>query len=134
MPLVAAIGAGNCVVLKPSEVYRPARMHTPPHAAHAVTPLRCPPTPLVSSRTSSCAISTPRPSEVREHGRGSRVVMRAVVQGAVPETTALLKMQWDHIFYTGGRSTTSAPHPPHTCRVQATGKWGRSCSVRRPST
>merc|ERR1719326_1227038 len=24
-----------------------------------------------------------------------------VVQGAVPETTALLKEHWDHIFYTG---------------------------------
>ena len=25
----------------------------------------------------------------------------AVIEGAVPETTALLKEAWDHIFYTG---------------------------------
>ncbi|MGD0246438.1 MAG: aldehyde dehydrogenase family protein [Streptosporangiaceae bacterium] len=27
----------------------------------------------------------------------------AVVEGAVPETTALLEQQWDFIFFTGGR-------------------------------
>ncbi len=28
----------------------------------------------------------------------------AVVNGGVPETTALLNLRWDHIFYTGGVS------------------------------
>jgi acyl-CoA reductase-like NAD-dependent aldehyde dehydrogenase len=28
----------------------------------------------------------------------------AIVNGAVPETTALLNLRWDHIFYTGGVS------------------------------
>ncbi len=66
MPLGAALAAGNCVVLKPSEV-------------------------------------TPHTSEVL-----ARLVPRyldpacvAVVEGGVPETTALLRERFDHVFYTG---------------------------------
>jgi aldehyde dehydrogenase (NAD+) len=65
-PLVGALAAGNCAVLKPSEVSE--------HSSHALARL------------------VPRyldPDAV------------AVVEGGVPETTALLEERWDHIFYTG---------------------------------
>jgi aldehyde dehydrogenase (NAD+) len=65
-PLVGAIAAGNCAVIKPSEL-APA---TSAALAHWL--------PLVVD-----------PSAV------------AVVEGAVPETTALLEQRFDHIFYTG---------------------------------
>jgi len=65
-PLVAAIAAGNCVVVKPSE--------------------------LAPATSAALARLIPRyldPSAV------------AVVEGGVPEATALLAQRWDHIFYTG---------------------------------
>ncbi|KAF8428056.1 aldehyde dehydrogenase [Boletus edulis BED1] len=65
-PLMGAIAAGCCAVLKPSEVS--------PHLSQLVTDL------------------LPKyldPSAYR------------VVNGAVSETTKLLELQWDHIFYTG---------------------------------
>jgi aldehyde dehydrogenase (NAD+) len=65
-PLVGALAAGNCAVVKPSEVAA--------HSSHALARL------------------VPRfldPDAV------------AVVEGGVPETTALLEERWDHIFYTG---------------------------------
>ncbi len=65
-PLVGALAAGNCVVLKPSEV-----------TAHT---------------SAALAKLLPRyldPGAV------------AVVEGGVPETTALLAERFDHIFYTG---------------------------------
>jgi aldehyde dehydrogenase (NAD+) len=65
-PLVGALAAGNCAVLKPSEV-----------TAHT---------------SAALAKLLPRyldPDAV------------AVVEGAVPETTALLAERFDHIFYTG---------------------------------
>ena len=63
----AAIAAGNCVVLKPSELAP---------ATSAVTAR------LVPKYLDSNCIK--------------------VVEGAVPETTALLELPWDHILYTGG--------------------------------
>ncbi len=66
-PLVAAISAGNAVVVKPSEVA----------AATGEVIAR-----LVPQYVDRRAVS--------------------VVRGAVPETTALLAQEWDHIFFTGG--------------------------------
>ena len=66
-PLVPAIAAGNCAVLKPSEVT--------PNASRMLAEL------------------VPKYLDQEAF---------AVVEGAVPETTALLEQQWDHIFYTGG--------------------------------
>ena len=66
-PLVGALAAGNCAVLKPSELT--------PHTSAALADL------------------VPRyldPDAV------------ALVEGAVPETQALLAERFDHIFYTGG--------------------------------
>ena len=68
-PLVGAIAAGNCTVVKPSEV---------------------------SAETSAVVV------------RGicdylDQDAIR-VIEGGVPETTALLKERFDHIFYTGGRN------------------------------
>ena len=66
-PLVAAISAGNCAVIKPSEV-------------------------------------SPATGEVIARYLPEYLDRKAfsVVLGAVPETTALLEQQWDHIFFTGG--------------------------------
>jgi len=66
-PLVGALAAGNCAVLKPSELT--------PHTSAVLADL------------------VPRyldPDAV------------ALVEGAVPETEALLAERFDHIFYTGG--------------------------------
>mmetsp|Transcript_102648 Transcript_102648/g.162200 ORF Transcript_102648/g.162200 Transcript_102648/m.162200 type:complete len:522 (-) Transcript_102648:102-1667(-) len=65
-PMVSAIAAGNCCVLKPSEVSK--------NSGKLLEEL------IPKYLDTSCI----------------RVVM-----GAVPETTALLKEHWDHIFYTG---------------------------------
>jgi len=67
VPLVGALAAGNCAVLKPSEI----TAHT-----SAVLAKRLP-----------------------EYLDPDAV---AVVEGGVPETTALLAERFDHIFYTGG--------------------------------
>lgn len=68
-PLVAAIAAGNCAVLKPSEL---------------------------SPRTSAVlADLVPRYLDTGAF---------AVVEGAVPETSELLKQVFDHIMYTGGEN------------------------------
>src|SRR5437667_3893349 len=66
-PLVAAIAAGNCAVIKPSEV-------------------------------------SPATGEVIARFLPEYLDRKAfsVVLGAVPEVTALLEQQWDHIFFTGG--------------------------------
>jgi aldehyde dehydrogenase (NAD+) len=66
-PLIPALAAGNCVVVKPSEI-----------AAETATLMG----ELIPRYLDS---------------RGVRVV-----QGAVEETTALLKQRFDHILYTGG--------------------------------
>jgi aldehyde dehydrogenase (NAD+) len=63
----AAIAAGNCVVIKPSELA--------PATSAAIARL------------------------VPEFLDGDCI---RVVEGAVPETTALLELPWDHILYTGG--------------------------------
>jgi aldehyde dehydrogenase (NAD+) len=68
-PLVAAIGAGNCALLKPSEV----TAHTSALLAKLVPRYLDP----------ECI---------------------ALVEGGVPETTALLAERFDHIFYTGNGS------------------------------
>jgi aldehyde dehydrogenase (NAD+) len=65
-PLVGALAAGNCVVLKPSEL------------APATSRLMA--TELPRYLDSACV---------------------QLVEGAVPETTALLAERFDHIFYTG---------------------------------
>ena len=69
VPLVGAIAAGNCAVLKPSEV-APAMSE------------------LVARR-------------LPEYVDSDCV---QVVEGGIPETTALLAERFDHIFYTGGGS------------------------------
>mmetsp|Transcript_60706 Transcript_60706/g.130387 ORF Transcript_60706/g.130387 Transcript_60706/m.130387 type:complete len:502 (+) Transcript_60706:47-1552(+) len=65
-PMVEAIAAGNCVVIKPSELNN-----------------KC--SPLIESLISKYL----DPECVK------------VVQGAIPETSALLEQRWDHIMYTG---------------------------------
>ncbi|WP_326617320.1 aldehyde dehydrogenase family protein [Streptomyces decoyicus] len=65
-PLVGALAAGNCAVVKPSE--------------------------LAPATSAAMARLLPRYLD------GDAV---AVVEGAVPETTALLAERFDHIFYTG---------------------------------
>jgi len=80
-PLAAAVAAGNCVVIKPSEVAV--------NSGKVITKL------------------------INKYLDGSCI---KVVEGAVAETSALLKEQWDHIFYTGnghvGRivATAAAKH------------------------
>ncbi|MGN6205748.1 aldehyde dehydrogenase family protein [Humibacter sp.] len=66
-PVVAALAAGNAVVMKPSEL--------------------APATSAVFARLVPDYLD-------------ARAV--SVVEGAVPETTALLEQRFDHIFYTGG--------------------------------
>ena len=65
-PLVGAIAAGNCSVLKPSEI---------------------------TENTSALLAKL-----VRKYLDPKAV---AIVEGAIPETTALLNERFDHIFYTG---------------------------------
>ncbi|HBP23128.1 MAG TPA: aldehyde dehydrogenase family protein [Planctomycetes bacterium] len=65
-PLVGAIAAGNCAVLKPSEL----------------------------APASSAAVA-----ELVEQTLDPRAVK--VVEGGVPETSALLAERWDHVFFTG---------------------------------
>jgi len=65
-PLVAAIAAGNCMLIKPSE--------QAPRSAAVIERI------VQDFLDNDCV---------------------KVVQGAIPETTALLEQQWDHIFYTG---------------------------------
>jgi aldehyde dehydrogenase (NAD+) len=76
-PLVGAVGAGNCAIIKPSEV---------------------------SPSTSACIARW-----LPEYVDGECI---QVVEGGVPETTALLAERFDHIFYTGnghvGRIVMSA--------------------------
>lgn len=66
-PLIPAIAAGNCAVIKPSEI--------------------------ASSVSRLLAELVPKYLDCEAF---------AVVEGAVPETTALLAQKWDHVFYTGG--------------------------------
>jgi aldehyde dehydrogenase (NAD+) len=68
-PLVAAIAAGNCAVLKPSEL----SVHTSSFLAE-----------FIPEYLDKKAFS--------------------VVEGAVDETTELLKQRFDHIMYTGGEA------------------------------
>ncbi|KAK7027818.1 Aldehyde/histidinol dehydrogenase [Favolaschia claudopus] len=65
-PLIGAIAAGCCAVIKPSEI-----------ASHFAAALA----EMLAKYLDSNAYR--------------------VVLGAVPETTKLLELQWDHIFYTG---------------------------------
>ncbi|MCF3961178.1 aldehyde dehydrogenase family protein [Streptomyces fuscigenes] len=65
-PMVGALAAGNCVVVKPSEL------------APATSALLA---RLLPKHLDSDAV--------------------AVVEGGIPETTALLEQRFDHIFYTG---------------------------------
>jgi aldehyde dehydrogenase (NAD+) len=72
LPLVGAIAAGNCVVLKPSEV-----------------------APNVSALLAKWVPKYLDPKAIQ------------VVEGGVPETSALLREKWDHIFYTGNGTVGS---------------------------
>ncbi|MDH6139431.1 aldehyde dehydrogenase (NAD+) [Kitasatospora sp. GP30] len=65
-PLVGALAAGNCAVVKPSE--------------------------LAPATSAALADWLPRTLDRQAV---------AVVEGGVPETTALLKQRFDHVFYTG---------------------------------
>lgn len=65
--MAAAIAAGNCAVVKPSEL--------------------------------SPATSNVIARRIPEHLDNDCV---RIVEGSVPETTALLELPWDHILYTGG--------------------------------
>lgn len=65
-PVIAALAAGNCVVLKPSEIAA--------HTAKLIAELW---PKYMDSATSR------------------------IVNGAIPESTALLDQRWEHIFYTG---------------------------------
>lgn len=65
-PLVASIAAGNCTLIKPSEMA--------PATSQLITQL----------------ITKNFPSEYIQ-----------VIEGGVAETTALLNLKWDHIFFTG---------------------------------
>ncbi|MGW1378796.1 aldehyde dehydrogenase family protein [Streptomyces sp. NPDC002446] len=79
-PLVGALAAGNCAVVKPSE--------------------------LAPATSAAIARLLPRYLDAEAV---------AVVEGAVPETTALLAQRFDHIFYTGngtvGRIVMAAAAP-----------------------
>ncbi|KAI7885838.1 aldehyde dehydrogenase [Lichtheimia hyalospora FSU 10163] len=66
MPVVGAIAAGNCVILKPSEI----------------------------AENTATYIARRLPDYLDRRAY-------VVVNGAVPETTALLEQKLDHIFYTG---------------------------------
>jgi aldehyde dehydrogenase (NAD+) len=66
IPLIGAIAAGNCAVVKPSEI----------------------------APNMSALIARWLPKYL-----DSKAVQ--VMEGGVPETTALLREKWDHIFYTG---------------------------------
>ncbi len=66
-PLIPSLAAGNCVVIKPSEV--------------------------ASATSAVLAELLPRYLDT---------ACVRVVEGAVPETTALLEQRFDHVFYTGG--------------------------------
>lgn len=66
LPLVGALAAGNCVLVKPSEV-----------------------APATSALLAKWLPRYLDPKAVQ------------VFEGGVPETTALLREKWDHIFYTG---------------------------------
>ncbi len=66
--------------------------------------------PLLGAIAAGCA-AVLKPSEVTAHSAAlmAELVPKyldtsafAVVNGAVPETSALLNLRWDHIFYTGG--------------------------------
>ncbi|MET9827931.1 aldehyde dehydrogenase family protein [Streptomyces sp. NPDC006385] len=65
-PLVGALAAGNCAVIKPSEL----------------------------APATSAALAHWLPRVLDPHAV-------AVVEGGVPETTALLDQRFDHVFYTG---------------------------------
>lgn len=69
LPLVAAIAAGNCVILKPSEI----------------------------SAATDALIAELLPRYLHQD-------CYAVVSGGAEETSALLKIQFDHIFYTGSQA------------------------------
>ncbi|KAI6129084.1 aldehyde dehydrogenase [Pisolithus thermaeus] len=91
-PLVGAIAAGCCAVLKPSE--------NVPHFSELLAK-------LVSQYLDTSAYR--------------------VVNGAVPEITKVLELQWDHIFYTGnGRVarivTTAAAKHLTPCSLELGGK------------
>ena len=72
-PLSGAIAAGNCCVVKPSELA--------PRTAEVMAKL------IAKYLDPDCY---------------------AVIQGGVPETTELLSIKFDYIFYTGGAKVREA--------------------------
>lgn len=100
-PLVGALAAGNCAVVKPSE--------------------------LAPATSAALAKWLPRTLDADAV---------AVVEGAVPETTALLEQRFDHVFYTGNGTvgrvvmTAAARHlTPVTLELG-----GKSPAVVEPGT
>ncbi|KAI0344221.1 aldehyde dehydrogenase [Trametopsis cervina] len=87
---------------------------TPKGVACLISPWNYPWTltfkPLTGAIAAGCAVVV-KPSEATAHSAAlmAELVPKyldpnayVVVNGAVPETTALLNLRWDHIFYTGG--------------------------------
>ncbi|KAK0434276.1 Aldehyde/histidinol dehydrogenase, partial [Desarmillaria tabescens] len=83
MPIIGALAAGSCWVLKPSE--------------------------LSPSSSKILGVLVPRYLDQRAC---------RVIQGGVEETTALLDLKWDHIFYTG--NARSARHIAQKAAVHLT--------------
>ncbi|KZV90694.1 NAD-dependent aldehyde dehydrogenase [Exidia glandulosa HHB12029] len=73
-------------------------------------PMFCVVIPLIGAIAAGCAVVV-KPSEMTPHAAAFLTdllpkyldpTLYTVVNGAVPETTELLNLSWDHIFFTGG--------------------------------
>ena len=77
-------------------------------------------TPLVGAIAAGCTAvlkpseSAPSVAKILQHIVETSIDASCytVVQGAVPETTALLEEKWDKIFYTGVSSAYQLKSPP----------------------
>ncbi|XP_069713358.1 aldehyde dehydrogenase family 3 member B1-like isoform X4 [Phaenicophaeus curvirostris] len=116
VPLIGAIAAGNCVVIKPSEISRNVerlvaetlpryldKVGDPPAAATS-------PSRDISSSVSQTRLARPQapPGEAQAGRLMPRLSMSqdcfAVVTAGVEETTRLLENKFDYIFFTGAPS------------------------------
>ncbi|KFQ90867.1 Aldehyde dehydrogenase family 3 member B1, partial [Nipponia nippon] len=89
VPLIRAIAAGNCVVMKPSEISRNVE-----RLVAETLPSHVPPCALSAPARLCCHTSHPPLSQD----------CFAVVTAGVKETTRLLENKFDHIFFTGSPS------------------------------
>ena len=135
-PLVGAIAAGNCALLKPSEVAKASEALIAELCAKSVPRPNCPNLERGGRREegrevlarflmASCTcrgwgLARPCLLVRMEWGSALLWLLRSgllllprryldqsairCLTGAVPETTELLSMHWDHIFYTGNVS------------------------------